>query len=122
MAEPAVAPYGVAARQVLENLGVFTAVESRIVKGQNVAQAFAMAETGNAELGLVALTHAMAYERGGSYVVVPFELHDPIRQDAVLLSRGAANQAALDFVEWLRSPETAAIITRSGYGLPAAGG
>ena len=121
MAEPAVAPYGAAARQVLEHLGALTAVESRIVTGQNVAQAFAMVETGNAELGLVALTYAMAYEGGGSYVVVPSEWHDQIRQDAVLLRRGAGNQAALDFVEWLRSPETAAIVASYGYGLPASG-
>ncbi len=121
MAEPAVAPYGAAARQALENLGAWAAVERRIVTGQNVAQAFAMAQTGNAELGLVALTYAMAYEGGGSYVVVPSEWHDPIRQDAVLLRRGAGKQAALDFVEWLRSPEAAAIVTSFGYGAPASG-
>jgi molybdate transport system substrate-binding protein len=121
MAEPAVAPYGAAARQVLETLGAWAAVEGRIVTGQNVAQAFAMAQTGNAELGLVALTYAMAYRGGGSYVVVPPEWHDPIRQDAVLLRRGASNQAALDFVEWLKSREAAAIVASFGYGAPAPG-
>ena len=120
IAEPATAPYGAAARQVLERIGAWESVQSRIVKGQNVAQTFAMIATGNAELGLVALSQALAYHGDASYVVVPSDLHAPIRQDAVLLERGADNAAAREFVEFLSSPAALAIIERHGYGVPPA--
>jgi molybdate transport system substrate-binding protein len=116
LAEPAVAPYGAAARQALESLGAWESIQARVVRSQNVAQAFAMAETGNAELGLVALSQALDYAGEASYVIVPAGLHEPIRQDAVLLGRGAENAAALAFLDWLRSPATAVSVERFGYG------
>jgi molybdate transport system substrate-binding protein len=116
LAEPAVAPYGAAARQTLESLGAWEPIAARAVRSQNVAQAFAMIETGNAELGLVALSQALDYAGAASYVIVPSGLHEPIRQDAVLLGRGADNAAALAFLDWLRSPATAASVERFGYG------
>jgi len=115
IAEPDVAPYGRAAKQALERLGIWSRLQTRIVKGQNVAQTFAMAETGNAQLALVALSQAMAYQGPGAYQVVPPELYDPIRQDAVLLRRAADNGAARDFLEFLKSPTAGEIIERSGY-------
>lgn len=115
IAEPAVAPYGAAAKQALERLGVWRALGSRLVRGQNVAQTFAMVETGNADLGLVALSQALAYAGPSSYRVVPPELHEPIRQDAVLLRRAAANRAARAFLDYLGTPAAAGIIERYGY-------
>lgn len=115
IANPELAPYGAAARQTLVALGVWQKLERRIVRGQNVAQAFALAQTGNAELALVALSQALAYEGMASYAIVPAALHEPIRQDAIVLERAAANPAALDFMEFLRSPQAAAIIERHGY-------
>jgi len=115
IADPATAPYGAAARQVLQSLGFWDVLQARLVRGQNVAQTFAMTETGNAELGLVSLAQALAYRGAASFAVVPHELHEPIRQDAVLLDRGIENAAAQAFVEFLRSPAAAAIIERSGY-------
>jgi molybdate transport system substrate-binding protein len=115
IAEPDVAPYGAAARQALVELGHWSVIEPRIVRGQNVAQAFAMAETGNAELGLVALSQALAYGGDASYRVVSPGLHDPIRQDAILLRRGAENAAARAFLEFVRSSDAASIIERFGY-------
>lgn len=115
MAEPEVSPYGAAARQVLENLGVWEALGTRLVKGQNIAQTFAMIETQNAELGLVALSQALAYESPASYRIVPTELHEPIRQDAILLLRAAENPAANEFLAFLETAEAAAIIERQGY-------
>ena len=113
--EPRVAPYGNAARQVLENLDVWPALETRIVTGQNVAQTFAMIETGNAQLGLVALSQALAYEGPASYQVVPSMLYEPIRQDAILLQRAVENSAAHEFLEFLKTPIAAEIIERYGY-------
>jgi molybdate transport system substrate-binding protein len=115
IAEPAVAPYGAAAKQTLERLGVWRSLEPRIVKGQSVAQTFALTETGNAELGLIALSQALTYQGAASYLVIPEDLHDPIRQDAILLSRAHGNDAAREFLEFLRTPAGAAIIERYGY-------
>lgn len=115
IAEPDVAPYGRAAREVLERLGLWSELEARIVKGQNVAQAFAMAETGNAQLGLVALSQALAYQGPADYQIVPPELYEPIRQDALLLHQAARNAAARDFVGFLKSLEAREIIERFGY-------
>ena len=119
IAEPAVAPYGAAAEQALENLGAWQLLESRIVRGQNVAQTFAMIETGNAQLGLVALSQALVYESAASYRVVPRELYSPIRQDVILLQRAAENSAAHAFLEFLKTPEAAQIIQRYGYLVPS---
>jgi len=116
IANPDVAPYGAAARQVLERLGSWSPMQSRIVLGQNVAQAFAMAVTGNAELALIAHSQALAFDGEGAFQIVPDDLYEPIRQDAILLSRGSGNEAARDFLGFLRSPEAIALIERSGYG------
>ena len=114
IADPAVAPYGAAARQALEKLGAWEAVAPRLVRGRNVAQAFAMIETRNAELGLVALCQAVTHAGPASYRAVPEDLHDPIRQDAVLLRRAETNPAATGFLAFLRSPAAGAIIDRCG--------
>jgi molybdate transport system substrate-binding protein len=116
--EPDLAPYGAAARQALEKLGVWEELEPRIVKGQNVAQTFAMIETGNAQLGLVALSQALVYQGPASFRAVPAALYDPIRQDAILLSRAKDNDAARQFLEFLKMPAAAAIMQRFGYAQP----
>jgi molybdate transport system substrate-binding protein len=116
IANPEVAPYGRAAQQVLDRLGAWETVERRLVRGQSVAQTFAFIATGNAEIGFVALSQALAYESTASYVVVPAELHDPIRQDAVLLRRGETKAGARDFMTFLRGPAAVRLIERFGYG------
>lgn len=115
IAEPDVAPYGAAAREVLMNLGVWETIQPRLVKGQNVAQAFAHLNTQNAELGLIALSQALSYDDGASFRIVPDVLHSPVRQDAVLLRRSKAPEAALEFLDYLRSPEALAIIRGLGF-------
>ena len=118
IANPLLAPYGLAAQQTLQALGLWTALERRIVRGENAGQAFAMVATRNAELGLIALSSVIAYDGTGAAVPVPPHHHDPIRQDAVLLRRGAANPAALEFLVFLQSAAARTVIADAGYALP----
>ncbi|MFQ5624364.1 MAG: molybdate ABC transporter substrate-binding protein [Paracoccaceae bacterium] len=119
IANPDLAPYGLAARQALQALGLWDALGERIVMGQNVAQVFSMVATGNAELGLIAKSYALSPRNGtpGSRWDVPPDLYDPIRQDAVLLSAGAANPAAIAFLEFLRTDAARDVIETFGYGV-----
>lgn len=115
LADPDVAPYGAAARQVLERTGNEAVLGTRTVNGQNVAQAFAMTETGNAELGLIALSQAVVYGGEGYYQLIPELLHEPIIQDGIVLQRAAGNQAAVMFVEYLGSASARELIRQFGY-------
>lgn len=116
IANPETAPYGAAAVEAMRALGVYDDLQRRIVQGQNIGQAFQFVETGNAELGFVALGQVASRETGSRWIV-PQELYRPIRQDAVLLERAAENPAAVAFLEFLRGPEARAIIERYGYAL-----
>ncbi len=116
IANPATAPYGAAAVEVMNALGVNQALAPKIVQGNTIAQTFQFVETGNAEVGFVALSQ-IALATGGSRWVVPAHLHRPIAQDAVLLKPGAENAAAKAFLAFLRSPEARKIIEKFGYGV-----
>lgn len=119
IANPKTAPYGLAATQVLDRLGLKDALAGRLVEGQNIGQAFQFVATGNAELGFVALSQI--YKDGkvsaGSAWIVPANLYEPIRQDAVILARGKDNAAAKALVEYLKGPKAAAVIKAYGYAL-----
>ena len=114
IADPVSAPYGTAAVEVLRQLGCYDRVRERIVRGLNVAQAFQFVHSGNAELGLVALSQVVGLASGSRWIV-PERLHAPIKQDAVLLRRGASNPAALEFIRFLRGPEADAVRAEYGY-------
>lgn len=111
---PIAAPYGAAAVETMKFLKVYDALKPKIVEGATVIQAFQFVETGNAELGFVALSQLTGPETGSRWLV-PQELYSPIRQDAVLLKTGAANEAATGFVTFLRSSEARLIIEKYGY-------
>ncbi|XQE68424.1 molybdate ABC transporter substrate-binding protein [Pseudomonas sp. P3C3] len=117
IANPQTAPYGLAATQVLDQLGLTEAIEPRLVEGQNIAQAYQFVASGNAELGFVALSQV--YKDGqitrGSAWQVPAQLHEPIRQDAVLLTKGQDNPAARALLEYLRGEQAATLIRAYGY-------
>ncbi|MNT29818.1 Molybdate-binding periplasmic protein precursor [compost metagenome] len=119
IANPKAAPYGLAATQVLARLGLREALQSKLVEGQSITQTLQFVSTGNAELGFVAL--AQVYKDGqissGSAWVVPVELYEPIRQDALILKRGENNPAATALVEYLKGPQAAEIIRSHGYQL-----
>ncbi|KQQ85877.1 molybdate ABC transporter substrate-binding protein [Aureimonas sp. Leaf324] len=114
IANPEAAPYGAAAIEAMKELGVYDALQPKIVQGTSIAQAYQFVETGNAELGFVALGQVVN-AKGGSRWDVPQSLYTPIRQDVVLLRTGEANEAAKGFVEFLRSPEAIEIIRKYGY-------
>jgi molybdate transport system substrate-binding protein len=111
---PAAAPYGAAAVEAMKSLKVFEKLQPKLVQGATITQAYQFVETGNAELGFVALSQLSGPETGSRWLV-PQELYSPIRQDAVLLKSGASNEAAIGFIAFLRSPEARVIIEKYGY-------
>lgn len=118
IANPELAPYGLAAEQALRKLGLWDSIQSRIVRGESVAQTFALAETRNADLAFVALSQVIAYKdkSAAASFEVPQELYEPIDQDAALLKRGRGNAAARGFLEFLRESDALRVIQGFGYG------
>ncbi|SFC67900.1 molybdate transport system substrate-binding protein [Pseudomonas citronellolis] len=119
IANPKTAPYGLAATQVLDKLGLKDKLTGKIVEGQNIGQAYQFVSSGNADLGFVALSQI--YKDGkvtaGSAWIVPADLYEPIRQDAVILEKGKDNAAAKALVDYLKGPKAAAVIKAYGYEL-----
>ncbi|QIL44427.1 molybdate ABC transporter substrate-binding protein [Acidovorax sp. HDW3] len=117
IANPKLAPYGGAAMQTLDKLGLAQQVQARIVQGENIGQTYQFAASGNAELGFVALSQVMedGKLRAGSAWVVPESLHDTIRQDAILLKPGHDNPAAKALLEYLQGAKAHAVIQAYGY-------
>ncbi len=119
IANPKAAPYGLAATQVLAKLGLTDKVKDKIVEGQNITQAYQFVSTGNAELGFVALSQIFKDGKvsHGSAWIIPEAMHDPIKQDAVILKKGENNPAAKALTEYLKGPKAEAIIKSYGYQL-----
>ncbi|MGE0751219.1 MAG: molybdate ABC transporter substrate-binding protein [Variibacter sp.] len=115
IANPKAAPYGAAAVEILKALEVYDALEPKIVQGNNISQTFQFVDSGNAELGFVALSQ-LAGKSEGSRWLVPQNLYTPIKQDAVLLKKGEKNGAASAFIAFLKGPEARSIIEKFGYG------
>jgi molybdate transport system substrate-binding protein len=114
IADPAAAPYGVAAVQTLTKLGVYQQVKPKIVKGSSITQAYDFVHTGAAELGFVALSQVIT-DPSGSRWLVPASDHAPIDQQAILLWTGDKNPAAHAFMTFMKGPEAREIIKRYGY-------
>lgn len=117
IANPALAPYGIASREVLQSLQVWESVMDKVVMGQNIGQAHALIATGNAQAGIVALSLIVGNDQtpGKTYLPVPGHLHSPIYQDAVLLRHGQGNRAAIGFLSFLQSPEGRELVSSQGY-------
>ncbi|MEH6403706.1 MAG: molybdate ABC transporter substrate-binding protein [Sneathiella sp.] len=116
IANPKTAPYGRAAQEVMVNLNVLDAVQSQIVRGDNIAQTYQFVATGNAELGFVALSQVIGHKAGSRWIV-PTGLYAPLKQDVVLLKTSKNNTVASAFFTFLKSPDAAAIIKKYGYTL-----
>jgi len=117
VADPKLAPYGAAAMEVLDKLGVRQVLQAKIVQGENISMAYQWVSTGNAQLGFVALSQIMtdgsiAY---GSSWVVPTTLHAPIRQDAVALKNSRDNIAVTTLLAYLQGDKAKSIIKSFGY-------
>ncbi|HEX9171251.1 MAG TPA: molybdate ABC transporter substrate-binding protein [Telluria sp.] len=118
IANPAVAPYGRAAKAALERDGLWQAVQPRIVIGENVAQTAQFVQSGNAQLGIVSLAMLNTPKAGGRYYVIPMTGLAPIEQGAIVTRHGAANPLAPRFVLFMDSPAARAILERHGFSLP----
>jgi molybdate transport system substrate-binding protein len=115
IADPAAAPYGLAAVQTLTRLGLYDRLKPRIVQGASIGQTYGFVDTGAADLGFVALSQVITVTRGSRWLV-PQSLYDPIDQDAVLLKPGEGDPAARAFLAYLKGPQAQAVIRRYGYG------
>ncbi|MDR9437758.1 MAG: molybdate ABC transporter substrate-binding protein [Thiohalophilus sp.] len=118
MANPRLAPYGLAAKQVLQQRGLYDKLQSRLVRGENIAQTFQFVATGNAQLGFVALSQLQgsSMAQQGSLWTIPESLYDPIEQQAVLLNDTPAARA---LVAYIKSDSAERIIRRFGYATPS---
>ena len=116
IANPAAAPYGAAAVETMKALGVYDALQPKIVQGNSIAQAFQFVDTRNAELGFVALSQLHGVSEGTRWLV-PQNLIRPIRQDAVLLKKGENDEASRAFLEFLKGRDARVFIGKFGYAL-----
>ena len=123
LANPKLAPYGMAAVQVLDNLKLTQASQHKWVKGENIAQTYQFVSTGNSDLGFVALSQIINLDKTlntnnikhGSAWIIPSDLHQAIHQDAILLKRGKDSQAAQQFITFIKTPKAKNMINHYGY-------
>ena len=117
IANPRIAPYGVAAREALISLNLWEDLQSKLVRGENIAQTFQFVNSGNAKLGFISYSQLMnpSYPVIGSFWEVPQSLYTPIEQQVVLLKKSLL---AKDFLSFIESDESLNIISKYGYDLP----
>ena len=120
IANPQHAPYGRAAEAALKHFGIYDQVATKLVFGENVSQAAQFVESGNAQAGLIALSHALApaMKEKGRYWIVPPDSYPALNQAAVVLSRSKQKDAARRFLEFLGTPEATAFLKNYGFSLP----
>lgn len=116
---PKTAPYGLAAMQTLQKLELWESLQPKIVMGENIGQTMGFIESGNADLGFVALSQALdpKIKGQGSRWDIPPNLREPINQDVILLIKGKDNPAAKALMEFMSAPQAKTIIERYGYGM-----
>ena len=119
LANPKTAPYGAAGMQVMSKLGVADSIKPLIVQGENISQTHQFISTGAAELGFVAYSQVIKNGAigSGSGWLVPANLYDPIRQDAVILAKGKDKPAAIALMNYLKGEKALAVIKSFGYEL-----
>ncbi len=120
LANPKAAPYGTAAEQTLDKLGLLETLRPKFVMGENIGQTYQFVATGNAQLGFVAHSYTVdpKHVNKGSYWLVPQSYHSPLDQDVVILKKAENSQTAQAFVDYVRSAEGRSIIEASGYTVP----
>lgn len=116
LANPKTAPYGLAAKQVMERLGIWQDLQPRLVRGDSIAQTFQFVATGNAEAGFVAFSQVTGWQGApGTTWEIPADYYAPIEQAAVLLETGASKSAPQAFLDFLKSDDAREVIERFGY-------
>jgi molybdate transport system substrate-binding protein len=120
IANPIHAPYGAAAVAAMQHAGVYDQVKSKIVQGENISQAAQFVHSGNAEVGIVALSLALApaMKNDGRYVVIPPGDYPPLIQAAVILKSSSEKEAARQFLKYLKEPATVALMQQYGFVVP----
>lgn len=120
IANPKTAPYGAAAVDTMQKLGVYDALQKQFVTGENIAQTQQFVDSGAAAAGFIALAQvkSLPTDKQGQWWLVPANLHAPINQQAMLLTKGENNAAAKAFLEFLHSPAALNIIRELGYSTP----
>ncbi|MCK9388249.1 MAG: molybdate ABC transporter substrate-binding protein [Sulfuritalea sp.] len=120
IANPKHAPYGKRAEEALRSAGVWDKVESRLVFGENIAQTAQYVQTGNADIGIIALALALNKELAakGGYALVPDKLHQPLEQGFIITKRAAGNALAKTFADYMGSAEVRRIMVKYGFVLP----
>jgi molybdate transport system substrate-binding protein len=121
IANPEHAPYGRAAEEALRHAGVYEDVKNRLVLGENISQAAEFVESGNADAGIVALSLVLspAMKDEGRAWKIPENLYAPIQQGAVIVSASKNPRGAMQFLDYVKMPATAALLERYGFSLPA---
>jgi molybdate transport system substrate-binding protein len=117
IAHPRLAPYGVATLEVLKNLELIDTTQSKLVRGENIAQTYQFVSSGNADLGFIALSQLLGKNKvpQGSYWLVPDTMHHAIKQDVVLVRNAAKSQGAKAFLDFMHTDKARSIITEFGY-------
>lgn len=120
IANPKHAPYGKRAEEALRSTGIWTAVESKLVYGDNIAHTAQFVQTGNAQIGIIALSLALNPElaRQGGHYLIPNALHEPLEQGYIITQRAADNALAERFAEFISSQPARNVMTRYGLTLP----
>ena len=117
IANPKIAPYGIASKETLTSMNLWQDMEEKLVRGENIAQTFQFAKSGNAKLGFVSYSQILSLNSRseGSYWLVPQDMYQPIEQQAILLKDSSLGK---DFLSFIMSDEALDIIKRNGYDLP----
>lgn len=121
IANPRHAPYGKRAEEALRAAGLWERVEPKLVMGENIAQTAQFVQTGNAQVGLIALALALnpTLAQAGGHALIDDRLHEPLEQGFVVTKRAAGNPLAAAFADFMGGPQARAVMTRHGFVLPA---
>ena len=121
IANPRHAPYGKRAEEALRAAGVWDQVEPKLIYGENIAATAQYVQTGNAQVGLIALSLAVNPELSakGGHALIDDKLHSPLAQGFIITRRAASNALAKRFADHMSSKTARAVMTRYGFVLPA---
>jgi molybdate transport system substrate-binding protein len=120
IANPKHAPYGKRAEEALKSKGLWQSLQNKLIYGENISQTAQFVQTGNADIGIIALSLAMSQEliKNGHYILIPDQLHTPLEQGFVLTKRGEQNTAAQQFAAFMSSQEARQVMVKYGFVLP----